>query len=227
MLTITRSYSAGVLGWMVDLLARRQLVGLAFANSSPLVAPWGGRIARLGTNPLAYAVPRADGDPLVFDMATTGTAYVNIVRAAEEDRPIPLGWALDAQGQPTEDPHRALEGTVAPLGGAKGFGLGLLVEIFAAGLSGANWGIDSSSFGDDVGGPPGVGQTFIAIDPHRGAEPFTARRVERLLTTLTSEDGVRLPGERRHASRQHAEQHGVEVPDELVEQIQGLGRIGS
>jgi (2R)-3-sulfolactate dehydrogenase (NADP+) len=159
---------------------------------------------------------------LVFDMATTGTAYVNIVQAAEDNTPIPLGWALDADGHPTSDPHRALAGTVAPLGGAKGFGLGLLVEIFSAGLSGSNWGIDSSSFGDDTGGPPGVGQTFIAIDVTRSDEEFTMR-LERLLAVLLSEDGVRLPGERRHASRGEAEQHGVTVPDELIERINALG----
>ena len=226
MLTITRSYSAGVLGWMVDLVARRGYLALGFANSSPLVAPWGGRTPRLGTNPLAYAVPRAHGDPLVFDMATTGTAYVNIVHAAAENRRIPLGWALDPDGRPTEDPHRALAGTVAPLGGAKGFGLGLLVEILAAGLSGANWGIDSSSFGDDTGGPPGVGQTFIAIDATRGSAEVV-ERVEQLVGVLASEDGVRMPGDRRHAARREAEQNGVDVADELLAQINAMGNGGS
>jgi (2R)-3-sulfolactate dehydrogenase (NADP+) len=223
LLTISRSYSAGVLGWMVDLVARRGLVAIGFANSSPLVAPWGGRTARLGTNPLAYAVPRDGGEPLVFDMATSATAYVNILQAARDNRDIPLGWALDAAGQPTDDPQLALDGTVAPLGGAKGFGLGLLVEIFAAGLSASNWGVDSSSFGNDVGGPPGVGQTFIAIDPTRGDEMF-GQRVERLLAVLCEEEGVRLPGDRRHASRRAAETDGVDVPDELLQQIDALGR---
>ncbi|HEY7627066.1 MAG TPA: Ldh family oxidoreductase [Ilumatobacteraceae bacterium] len=226
LLTITRSYSAGVLGWMVDLIARRGLVALAFANSSPLVAPWGGRVPRLGTNPFAYAVPRSNDDPLVFDMATSATAYVNILEAANDNRPIPLGWALDADGTPTDDPHRALAGTVAPLGGAKGFGLGLLVEIFGAGLSGSNWGIDSSSFGDDEGGPPGVGQSFVAIDPNRSSQRFS-ERLERLLGVLHSDAGVRLPGERRHASRRAAETNGVDVPDALLTQINALGHDGS
>jgi (2R)-3-sulfolactate dehydrogenase (NADP+) len=223
LLTIRRSYSAGVLGWMVDLLARRGLVALAFANSSPLVAPWGGRIARFGTNPFAYAVPRLDADPLVFDMATSASAYVNILDAAAAGRPIPLGWALDAQGQPTTDPDRALEGTVAPLGGAKGFGLGLLVEIMAAGLSDSNWGIDSSSFGDDEGGPPGVGQSFIAIDAAIGGDAFSTR-LQRLAEVLCSEPDVRLPGDRRHAARRRAEADGVEVPDELLATIDAIGR---
>jgi (2R)-3-sulfolactate dehydrogenase (NADP+) len=223
LLTVCRSYSAGVLGWMVDLVARRGLIGLGFANSSPLVAPWGGSVARLGTNPLAYAVPRPDAEPLVFDMATSATAYVNIVQASIENRSIPLGWALDAEGNPTDDPRLALAGTVAPLGGAKGFGLGLLVDILAAGLSDSNWGIDSSSFGDDVGGPPGVGQTFVAIDPERFGGTFAAR-LEQLLAALQSDAGVRLPGDRRHLARRSAERDGLDVPDVLLQQIDAVGR---
>jgi (2R)-3-sulfolactate dehydrogenase (NADP+) len=224
LLTIQRSYSAGVLGWMVDLLARRGLIGLGFANSPPLVAAWGGRVPRLGTNPLAYAVPRSDAEPLVFDMATSATAYVNIVQAATENRSIPFGWAFDADGRSTDDPRLALAGgTVAPLGGAKGFGLGLLVDILAAGLSGSNWGIDSSSFGDDVGGPPGVGQTFIAIDAERLGGAFGGR-LEPLLALLQSEEGVRLPGDRRHLARSAAEHDGVDVPDPLLAEIDAIGR---
>ena len=167
------SYSAGVLGWMVDLLARDGLVSLGFSNSSPLVAPWGGRTAMLGTNPLAFGAPRDGRPPFVVDMATSATAYVNIRQAAAEGRDIPLGWAVDPDGNLTTDPHRGLAGTVAPLGGAKGFALGLIVEILAAGITGGNWAIDSSSFIDDVGGPPDVGQVFIAIDPALGAPGAT------------------------------------------------------
>jgi (2R)-3-sulfolactate dehydrogenase (NADP+) len=109
------------------------------------------------------------------------------------------------------------------LGGAKGFGLGLLVDILAAGLSDSNWGIDSSSFGDDVGGPPGVGQTFVAIDPQRFGDTFAAR-LEQLLAALQSDAGVRLPGDRRHLARRSAERDGLDVPDVLLKQIDALGR---
>ena len=221
LLTISRSYSAGVLGWMVDLLACRGLVALGFANSSPLVAPWGGRTPKLGTNPMAFASPRPDLPPLVVDMATSATAYVNILQAASNGRQIPLGWALNRDGQPTSDPRRAIEGTVAPLGGAKGFGLSLMVEILAAGLSGANWGVDASAFGDDIGGPPSVGQTFIAIDPQRGGHGF-GERLEHLFAALLAEDGVRLPGDRRHQARDHAQRFGVEVPATLLDEIAAL-----
>ncbi len=223
MLVIDRSYSAGVLGWMVDLVAQRGLVALGFANSSPLVAPWGGKTPKLGTNPLAFATPRSGRPPMVIDMATSATAYVNILQAANEGREIPLGWAIDSAGQPTTDPTSGLEGSVAPLGGAKGFGLGLIVEILAAGLSGGNWSIESSSFGDDRGGPPGVGQCFIAIDPTRSAPGFVDR-LEVLFADLLSETGVRLPGDRRIAFRAQAERDGVEVPADLIATISDYGR---
>ena len=154
-------------------------------------------------------------------MATSATAYVNILDAASAGREIPLGWGLDADGNSTTDPHHALGGTVAPLGGAKGFGLGLMVEILAAGLSDANWGIDASDFGDDVGGPPGVGQAFIAIDPLRRSPGFTVH-LERLCEALLREPGVRLPGDRRVEARAAAEAQGVDVPDALVELITNL-----
>ena len=132
-LTVTRSYSAGVLGWMVDLLARRRFVALGFANSSPLVAPWGGRVARLGTNPLAYAVPRAGRRPARVRHGDHrhGLRQHPPRCAGEPTDPARVGprrrWHSHRR------PQRALAGTVAPLGGAKGFGLGMLVEIMAAG----------------------------------------------------------------------------------------------
>lgn len=222
MLAIERSYSAGVLGWMVDLLAQRGLIAFGFANSSPLVAPWGGRTAKLGTNPLAFAVPRTERRPLVVDMATSATAYVNVLQAAKEGREIPHGWAIGPDGQSTTDPNLGLAGTIAPLGGAKGFGLSLMVEILAAGVAGGNWGIHTSSFGDDQGGPPGVGQVFLAIDPSRSAPDF-AQRLEFVLADFVAEEGVRLPGDRRHEHREGAERNGVQVPDDLIAALEAVG----
>ena len=223
LLTISRSYSAGVLGWMVERLAQRGFVALGFANSSALVAPWCGTRPMLGTNPLAFAAPRQSQRPLVIDMATSATAYVNVRQAAVEGRDIPLGWAHDAQGKPTSNANDALAGTIAPLGGAKGFALGLMVEILAAGVSGGSWAADASSFLDDRGGPPLVGQVFIAIDPARNNEGFELR-LETMLRALASESGVRLPGDRRNDARAGAERDGVDVPDELVSRIEVLGK---
>jgi (2R)-3-sulfolactate dehydrogenase (NADP+) len=218
LLALRHSYSAGALGWMVDLLARDGFVSLGFANSSPLVAPWGGRTRMLGTNPLAFGAPRSGRPPFVVDMATSATAYVNVRQAAAEGREIPLGWAVGPDGKMTTDARLGLAGSVAPLGGAKGFALGLIVELLSAGITGGNWGLDSSPFLDDSGGPPDVGQSFVVIDPDRVASGFTDR-VERLFGELLAEDGVRLPGDRRHEHRAVAERNGVDVPDELLAEL--------
>jgi (2R)-3-sulfolactate dehydrogenase (NADP+) len=118
----------------------------------------------------------------------------------------------------TTDARLGLAGSVAPLGGAKGFALGLIVELLSAGITGGNWGLDSSPFLDDSGGPPDVGQSFVVIDPDRVASGFTDR-VERLFGELLAEDGVRLPGDRRHEHRAVAERNGVDVPDELLAEL--------
>ena len=120
-LAITRSSSAGVVGWFNDRLARAGLVSLAFANASPLVAPYGGRRPFFGTNPIGVGAPRAGGEPLVMDFSTSATAYVNVLDAASRGEPIPLGWALDADGRATTSARAAVEhGSIAPLGGTRG-----------------------------------------------------------------------------------------------------------
>jgi len=157
--------------------------------------------------------------PLVIDMSTSATARVNVVAAASKGQPIPAGWALDRDGQPTTDPQRALEGTVAPLGGYKGTGLALMVEILAAGLTGANWSNAVIPMATNDGPPLGLGQLFLALAPARlGVSSFTDR-LETMLKEMLTEEGVRVPGDRRHAARARAERDGVTVPSVLIERL--------
>lgn len=218
-MTITRSYSAGVVGWFVDRLARQDLVALAFANSPKLVAPWGGKQRFFGTNPLAFGAPRSGQPPIVVDMSTSATARVNIVELAARNQPIPTGWALDVDGKPTTDPQRALAGTVAPLGGSKGTALALMVDVLAAGLSGAQWSHEAASFGDNTGGPPGVGQLFFALSPERLGVAGLGERVDGMLADMCADEGAHVPGDRRHAHRARAEREGIEVPESLIEKL--------
>jgi (2R)-3-sulfolactate dehydrogenase (NADP+) len=220
-LTITRSYTASALGWFVDRLAHSDLVAMAFTNSSALVAPWGGKRRFFGTNPLAFAAPRPGRAPLVIDMATSATARVNVVEAASRGQPIPAGWALDRDGQPTTDPQRALEGTVAPLGGYKGAVLALMVEILAAGLTGASWSHAVTPLTVREGPPPDLGQLFLALAPERLGAPSFIKRLEEMLMEMLTEEGVRVPGDRRHAARARAEHEGVGVPAALIEKLRG------
>ena len=215
-LAISHSYSAGVLGWFVDRLARQGLVALMFANSSATMAPFGGKLPFFGTNPIAWAAPRPNGPPVVADLSSSAVAWVTVNAAAEAGEPIPLGWALDADGNPTTDARAALAGTMAPSGGHKGSALALLVDVLAGGVTGSNFSHEASGFGGRVGGPPDVGQIVIAIDPVATAGPSFLERFEQDFTAMAAESAVRLPGDRRHADRAHANQSGVEVPDQLM-----------
>jgi len=144
---------------------------------------------------------------------------VNVVEAASQGRPIPLGWALDSDGQPTTDPQRALEGTVAPLGGYKGTCLALMVEILAAGFTGANWSNGVIPMATNQGPPPGLGQLFLAFAPARFALPSFGDRLEAFLKEMLAEEGVRVPGDRRNAKRARAARGGVIVPSLLIERL--------
>jgi (2R)-3-sulfolactate dehydrogenase (NADP+) len=219
MMTITNAYACGVLGYFTGRLARQGLVALMFANASSTMAPWGGKRPFFGTNPWSMAAPRT-GAPLVLDSSSSATAYVNLAEAAARGEPVPPHWALDAEGRPTTDARAALAGTIAPAGGHKGSALALMVEVLAAGLTGANWSHNASSLGDDLGGPPRLGQTIIAIHP---GDASLASRIEGLLADMTDEPGVRIPGDRRHANRQRIESEGVFVDAALTDQLRHLG----
>jgi (2R)-3-sulfolactate dehydrogenase (NADP+) len=143
--------------------------------------------------------------------------------AAKQGKAIPLGWALDRNGNPTTDAQAALEGSMLPMGGAKGAMLALIVELLACGLTGAAMGFEADSFFVDEGNRPRIGQAFLVIDP--GALAGRAvydERVETLVAAMLGDDGVRLPGVRRSALAVKAATEGIEVPDALAAQLQAL-----
>ena len=225
-LSIVDSYSAGVVGWFVQRLAAAGLIGLGFANSPSAVAPAPGASAFFGTNPMAFAIPRADKPAIVADMATSQVALVTIKKAAAEGSPIPLGWGYDKQGRDTTDASAVIDGgALAPAGGYKGMLLGLLVDLLAGVLSGPNCSFQAPVFKNNSGGEPKVGQFFIAIAPTSftpGGDAAYTQRLETMLAALADEPGVRLPGGRRHESRSKAEQQGVEVPMELIARLEAF-----
>lgn len=213
MAAITRSHHCGALGHPVETLARRGLVALMVSNTAPAIAAWGGSKPLFGTNPIAFGAQV--GDRLaVIDLSLSKVARGNVVRAAQEDRPIPEGWALDADGNATTDAKAALAGTMIPLGDAKGVALALMVEVLAAGVTGANPSINASSFLDTEGGPPGVGQLIIAIDPERGGGSLW--NLAAIADAYAAEEGARLPGARRFEARAKAERDGLTVSDTLL-----------
>jgi (2R)-3-sulfolactate dehydrogenase (NADP+) len=203
-------------------VAAAGLVGLGFANSPAAMPAAGGRHPIFGTNPIAAAFPRRGGaDPLLIDLSLSEVARGKVMVAAKEGRPIPLGWALDAEGQPTTDARAALTGSMLPIGAAtssKGAMLALMVELLVTALIGASYGFEASSFFVDEGNRPGIGQAFIVIDPGALAGRSYLDRVEVLVAEMLKDEGVRLPGARREALRRRAEVEGIEVPDALLAQ---------
>ena len=221
---ISNAYACGVLGYFTGRLARAGLISLMTANASSTMAPWGGKTPFFGTNPWSFAAPRI-GEPLIIDSSSSATAFVNLANAASANAPIPSTWALDENGQPTTDANEAMAGSIAPAGGHKGAALALMVDVLAAGLTGANWSYCASSLGDDVGGPPRLGQTLIAIRPEGLGQTGHAQRLEDMLIAMTQEPNTRVPGDKRHTARAHADAHGVEVDDVLAGQLRELGAL--
>ena len=218
-LSINNVHACGVLGYFVERIAERGLVGQAYANAPAMVAPFGGMLPFFGTNPLAFAVPVADCAPLVVDQSTSTTAYVNIRAAAVDKTPIPDHWALDKTGQPTTDASAALQGTITPSGGYKGANLALMVDVLAAGLTGATW---SHAAGDLTEGSEhlNLGQFFMAIDPQQFAGEGFAQRMQAYLQEYQGQYGGYIPGSSRmHQRRLHSEQ-GVAVDSAVIEAIQ-------
>ncbi|MBU2980712.1 Ldh family oxidoreductase [Lentibacter algarum] len=219
---ITNAYACGVLGYFTDILAREGLMAIMFANASSTMAPWGGKTPFFGTNPWSFAAPRRC-DPLVIDSSSSATAFVNLANAAAAGDAIPPNWALDAEGQPTTDPNAGMAGSIAPAGGHKGAALALMVEVLAAGLTGAHWSFEASSLGDDAGGPPKLGQTIIAIRADGLGQTDHIARIEAMISAMTSEEGTRAPGERRHQTRAHTARNGVEIDAEMQATLESLG----
>jgi (2R)-3-sulfolactate dehydrogenase (NADP+) len=220
--SIFRSHHFGQAGYHAERLAQQGLVALVFGNSPQAIAPWGGSKGLFGTNPIAFAAPRKDQLPLLIDLSLSRAARGKVMLARQQGESIPGGWALDEYGQPTTDPEAALNGTMLPIGDAKGAALVLMVEILAAGLSGANFGYQASSFFSAEGPPPGVGQMIIAFDPGFFSGGSFAQRLEALISEILSQDNVRLPGSTRQARRQQAIEQGLAVPAKLFDELQRL-----
>ena len=219
---IYRSHHIGAAGYTAERLARQGCVAFVCSNTPRAMAFAGGLEPMMGTNPVAFAAPVPDRDPLVIDMALSQVARSKIVAAQRSGEPIPVGWALDRTGRPTTDPNEALAGSLAPAGGVKGAALALMVEVLCGAVASGHYGWEASSFLDDRGSSPGVGQLLFVID----AEPLSAGnfagRMTHLLSVMNEQDGVRVPGDRRIAHRARARSTGIEISAPLHAKLQEL-----
>lgn len=208
----------------VETIAAHGLAGMAMTPSHAWVAPEGGRQGVFGTNPLAFAWPRPEGEPFVFDFATSAIARGDIELHARQQKPIPLGWGLDAEGRPSTDARAVLDGAMQTFGGHKGSALAAMIELLAGALIGDLTSADSLAFDDGAGATPCHGELLLAFDPKRfGGDDVEAgqQRAEHLFSAITGQ-GARLPSQRRFDARQRSLAEGVWVDAGLLRDIRGL-----
>jgi LDH2 family malate/lactate/ureidoglycolate dehydrogenase len=220
---LVRAADIFMLGAYAERIARAGLAGMVFTNSIPTrVHPVGGIDPLIGTNPVAFGLPVSDGDPVMVDFATSVSAIGHVRIASYSDATIPEGIAVDCDGEPTTNAKAALAGSLAPLGGAKGYGLGLAAALMSGPLIGAMLGEELQQTVGKPGVVPERGHLFIAIDPAAFGDPAQSRRrVRRHLDEIKRSRRARgvseilIPGERSFRVRRETLSKGVEMLDDV------------
>lgn len=227
--SVRRASHIGMLQLYAERMALEWMIGIVMTNTEPGMAPYGGVDKVLGLNPICIGIP-TQSLPMVLDMSTSIVARGKIVVAQSRGEPIPEGWAIDAGGEATTDPAEALRGALLPVGGYKGSGLSMMIDVLTGALSGA--GVGRAVQGTfDMTKEPTKGDTFVAIHP----EMFVSREqflssVERLKTDVKSGrvakgfDQILLPGELELQTRTLRIREGIPLDRKLFTQLTGLAK---
>lgn len=224
---VRRTNNLGFLAFYTMRAAAQGFVGITMGNANAAISPWGGAEAFFGTNPISIAVP-GNGGPIALDMSSSVVARGKVRRAQRLGEKIPLGWALDESGVPTEDPAAALKGTLLPIGGPKGYGLALMVDVLAGMLSGAAFGRDIKSF-HQLMGPTEVGALTLAINVERFMPVDQFRRLMegyvdgiRGSRRATGTARIYLPGEIESEKEKMCRERGIELRPASIELVNQL-----
>jgi LDH2 family malate/lactate/ureidoglycolate dehydrogenase len=227
---VRRSSHFGMAAYYAQLASAAEMIGLSFTNSSATMAPWGAVTPYLGTNPLAFAAPGGIEGGIVLDMATSQVAWGKVELAARAGNKIPLTWATDRAGRPTDDPHQAMQGMMLPLGGYKGYGLALMVEILCGVLSGAAFGPHLADFYLQPERTEDTGHFFAAIEVARfmPLEQFTSRMAQMVneihaCQPADSETRIYVPGEIEMEIVARRRREGIPLPADVVNDLRLLG----
>ncbi|MDB4188312.1 Ldh family oxidoreductase [bacterium] len=193
-LAISHSHTCTSLGYFTEQIAKSGFIGIGFTNASAVVSPPGGDKAILGTNPIAMAIPSKNGDiAFQFDQSTSAIALGKITMAASAGEAIPLGWAVDSNGNDTTDPNKALKGSLKSSGDYKGWGFGLMTEVLAAAFTGSVNSLDVKGLKLPEGKPHNLGQCYLILDPNTHGNSFFDR-IDRIINAVAEQEGTRLPG---------------------------------
>ncbi|QWU15269.1 Malate/lactate/ureidoglycolate dehydrogenase, LDH2 family [Paenibacillus sophorae] len=223
----------GTAAYLCQEAAKENMASVVMTNSPPGIAPWGGRSAFLGTNPIGFGFPSGDeGKPaIVADLSSSVVARGKIMQAQKAEQPIPEGWAIDSEGRPTTDAGEALKGAILPLGGAKGYALALAVEMLCGILTGASFGPHIGNLYKDGDKHADVGHVILLFSPARwlDIEAYydTVSRFAGEIKEIPLSPGaeeILLPGERRFRSAGRNQLSGISLPDSVVSELEELAR---
>lgn len=228
---VRKSNHFGTCAFFTNRIAAEGMIGVAFTNTAARMAPWGGTVPHLGTNPLCFSVPRRTGGPLSVDLATSVAARGAVLLAASRGQPIPEHWTLDREGRPTTDPQAALDGTVRPMANHKGSALALIIDVLSGVLTGAAWGRGVGRLLEDLDRPQNVGHLIGAIDIARflPLDQFLDRLEQfggELLRSPTAEgvERILLPGDREAETVECRRREGISMAEPLRQRLVLLGR---
>ena len=220
-LAITNTHHFAALWHETESLAEQDLIGIACTAYMPSVAPTGATKPLFGTNPISFAWPRKNKNPVVYDMATASMAMGEVQVAARDGHKVPMGTGLNKQGEKTDDPSAIANGGVLlPFGGHKGSAIAMMVELLAAGLVGDMFSFEAKAADNKDGGPARGGEFIMGLSPQLIAGDGWNEHAEKFFEQMESMDGVRLPGQRRHNNRKDKGPRHINT--ELVEKIKSL-----
>lgn len=226
---VRNSQHFGTLGYYCNKAAEDEVICLAFTNAEPALPPWGSYEPFFGTNPIAMGVPVKDDIPIIIDLSTSIVARGKIISASKQKTPIPEGWALDPEGNPTTDPDKALAGSVLTMAGPKGYALAMMVDILSGVLSGSGYGKNVHSMYKDLKNPAGVGHFFLCIniEAFMSREVFYKRikKMKEQIKSSAKRQGVgeiRVPGERRAKTKTERLKAGIHLDNDVIEELKKL-----
>lgn len=197
-LAICHSHTCTSMGFFTEQIAEAGLIGIGMTNAPACVSPPGGTQAVLGTNPISMSIPAKNGGvAFTFDQSTSAIAIGKIRVAAAAGEKIPLGWAVDPDGKPTDDPNQALAGSLESAGGYKGYGFGLMAEVLAAAVTGSLNSVNAPPLKTPEGPAHDLGQFYFLLDPTTYAGDAFWQRLATLSDAITHQDGARLPGSQK------------------------------
>ena len=224
-LAIHNSHHFAALWPDVENFAEQGLVALAFVNSRMRIAPWDAPRRLIGTNPMAFACPRDNEPPLVWDQASSVMAQGQVLMAAQEGRELEPGMLIDADGQPTTDPNSIQQGgALRSFGEHKGSSIALMVEIMAAALTGANFGFQDVESELQGSATQNAGELILVIDPNAFGAPDLGRRVVELMSHLRDGGVSRFPSESRHRTRQQ-NVDGIPIDNKKYDELLALAGV--